>query len=146
MQAAEYQAKQAVGASDPWGAGPAAAQNGVAAAHDSSKDEQKQPAAAALEAPVVSPFASAPEDVQEKEYEGASMPANEDARLACLCNLDILDTAPDPRFEDITNLVELRSWTEFCFTVACDWQEVPVPDICALSANAGRCASGVDDL
>ena len=39
------------------------------------------------------------------EYLGAPLPANEKERHETLCACQILDSAPDPRFDDITKLV-----------------------------------------
>lgn len=71
-----------------------------------------------------SPFAAAPplaeeEDDREplqrtrpqkakREYQGAPLPANEGERHAQLCKLGVLDSEPDPRFDDITKLVRGR--------------------------------------
>ena len=41
------------------------------------------------------------------EYLGAPLPPNEKERHETLCACQILDTAPDPRFDDITKLVRL---------------------------------------
>lgn len=41
------------------------------------------------------------------EYLGAPLPPNEKERHETLCACQILDTAPDPRFDDITKLVGL---------------------------------------
>ena len=41
------------------------------------------------------------------EYLGAPLPPNEAERHETLCACQILDTAPDPRFDDITKLVWL---------------------------------------
>ncbi len=43
------------------------------------------------------------------EYLGAPLPANEKERHETLCACQILDSAPDPRFDDITKLV----WESF---------------------------------
>ena len=40
-----------------------------------------------------------------QEYLGAPLPPNEEERHETLCACQILDTAPDPRFDDITKLV-----------------------------------------
>lgn len=40
-----------------------------------------------------------------EEYLGAPIPANEKERHETLCACQILDSAPDPRFDDITKLV-----------------------------------------
>ena len=72
-----------------------------------------------------SPFAAAPplaeeEDDREplqrskpqkakREYQGAPLPANEPERHAQLCKLGVLDSEPDPRFDDITKLVRGRA-------------------------------------
>ncbi|KAK9827983.1 hypothetical protein WJX81_005140 [Elliptochloris bilobata] len=75
--------------------------------------------AAATAAP--SPFAGAPAPAEEeddreplqrtrpkkakREYQGAPMPSNEPERHAQLCKLGVLDSEPDPRFDDITKLL-----------------------------------------
>ena len=41
------------------------------------------------------------------EYLGAPLPHNEKERHETLCACQILDSAPDPRFDDITKLVGL---------------------------------------
>ena len=38
-------------------------------------------------------------------YTGAMIPTNEDARVHSVCNLGIMNTPADPRFDDITKLV-----------------------------------------
>ena len=43
------------------------------------------------------------------EYQGAPLPANEGERHAQLCNLGVLDSEPDPCFDDITKLVCRRA-------------------------------------
>ena len=43
------------------------------------------------------------------EYLGAPLPPNETERHETLCACQILDTAPDPRFDDITKLVGLSA-------------------------------------
>lgn len=43
-----------------------------------------------------------------EEYLGAPLPANEKERHDTLCACQILDSAPDPRFDDITKLVRCR--------------------------------------
>lgn len=75
----------------------------------------------AAPAAAVSPFAGQPalaeaEDDREplqrvkpqrpkREFQGAPIPANEGERHAQLCKLGVLDSEPDPRFDDITKLV-----------------------------------------
>ena len=44
-------------------------------------------------------------DVSAFSYAGAPHPTNEKERHEALCSCNILDTAPDPRFDNITNLV-----------------------------------------
>ena len=78
----------------------------------------------AAPAAAVSPFAGQPalaeaEDDREplqrakpqrpkREFQGAPIPANEGERHAQLCKLGVLDSEPDPRFDDITKLVRAR--------------------------------------
>ena len=72
-----------------------------------------------------SPFAAAPPLAEEdddreplqrskpqkakREYQGAPLPPNEGERHAQLCKLGVLDSEPDPRFDDITKLVRGRA-------------------------------------
>jgi hypothetical protein len=53
-------------------------------------------AAAAAAAPAPAPAPPA--------YLGSAKPENEERRLDCLCKLNILDTAPEQRFDSITKL------------------------------------------
>ncbi len=41
---------------------------------------------------------------QDAKYQGAPIPSNEKERHAYLCALNLLDTPPDPRFDNITQL------------------------------------------
>lgn len=50
-----------------------------------------------------------PVEVQACAYRGAPVPTNEKERHETLCACNILDSSPDPRFDDITKLVRLRA-------------------------------------
>ena len=87
-------------------------------------------AAAAPQLAAPSPFAGAPALVEEdddreplqrakpkrakREYQGAPVPANEGERHEQLCKLGVLDSEPDPRFDDITKLVRAPSSRSYC--------------------------------
>lgn len=51
---------------------------------------------------------------QVSEYCGSPKPDNEAVRNAHLCNLSILDTAPEKRFDDITRLCCVVFKVGFC--------------------------------
>lgn len=51
-------------------------------------------------------------------YYGAPLPSNEKERHETLCACQILDSTPDPRFDDITKLVCLST---FCFYFGCSF-------------------------
>jgi hypothetical protein len=61
--------------------------------------EQPPPATLGL------PFAATENRPVDNGFYGAPIPANEQERHETLCACQILDSAPDPRFDDITKLV-----------------------------------------
>lgn len=68
-----------------------------------------EPEAKVPEAPPQStaglPFSATNNRPEENGFYGAPIPANEKERHETLCACQILDSAPDPRFDDITKLV-----------------------------------------
>ena len=75
-----------------------------------------------------------PDVVRAGEHRGAPLPADEDNRLSELARLSILDTSPEQRFDDITQLIcsifdvpialvslvdKDRQWFKSCSGLAC---------------------------
>jgi hypothetical protein len=55
------------------------------------------------------PYGKAIQNRPEQDgYYGAPFPTNEKERHETLCACQVLDSAPDPRFDDITKLVRLE--------------------------------------
>ena len=85
---------------------------------DGKSHQEDKPAAAAAAAAAVPDIQNLKEEgtvspagqgaaKAAEEYLGAPAPSNEKERHETLCACQILDTPPDPRFDDITKLVGL---------------------------------------
>ena len=73
------------------------------------------------------------------EYLGAPLPPNEAERHEALCACQILDTAPDPRFDDITKLVG-PSLPQFPLQSACSVLAMPRRSCTAACCCSCRCS------
>ncbi len=75
-----------------------------------------------------------PVSVEACAYRGAPVPNNEKERHETLCACNILDSSPDPRFDDITKLVRL--WWHAC--VFCVWCKRSHPCSMAMLGSVRR--------